>query len=56
MSEEKRNPCPTCQGQGMIPGVCESSQEWCGSLDDGDDMHCTPDQVCPTCEGKGEVE
>lgn len=57
MSEEKRTPCPTCQGQKVIPGVCETSSEWTGTQGDGtDDMQCTPDQVCPTCNGKGYEE
>jgi len=57
MSEEKRTPCPTCQGQKVIPGVCETSSEWTGTQgDNADDMQCTPDQVCPTCNGKGYEE
>lgn len=56
MSEKNRTVCPTCQGKGVIDGVCEVSSEWSGTQDDGDDMQCTPDQVCPTCNGKGYVE
>ena len=57
MSEDKRTPCPTCQGKKMIEGVCEVSQEWSGTQDEtADDMQCTPDQVCPTCNGKGYEE
>jgi len=56
MTEEKRTPCPTCQGKKIIPGICETSSEWSGTKDDTDDMNCTPDQVCPTCNGKGYEE
>jgi hypothetical protein len=57
MSEEKRTPCPTCQGKKIIEGVCEVSSEWRGSQSDlADDSQCTPDQVCPTCKGKGYEE
>jgi DnaJ-class molecular chaperone len=56
MTEEKRPPCPTCQGKKIIPGVCETSSEWSGTSDDADDMQCTPDQECPTCKGKGYEE
>lgn len=54
MTEEKRTICPTCQGKGVIPGVCESSGEWTGTTNE-DDMQCTPDQECPTCKGTGYV-
>lgn len=54
MTEEKRVTCPTCQGKGVIEGVCETSSEWSGTSD-GDDMTCTPDQTCPTCNGKGYI-
>lgn len=54
MSEETRTPCPTCQGKGVIEGVCETSSEW-SSSQDGDEMQCTPEQECPTCKGKGYV-
>ncbi len=56
MTEEKKTPCPTCQGKKIIEGVCEVSQEWTGTQDEQDDMQCTPDQVCPTCNGKGYEE
>ena len=57
MTEEKRTPCPTCQGKKVIPGVCETSSEWTGTQgNEADDMQCTPDQVCPTCNGKGYEE
>lgn len=57
MTEEKRTPCPTCQGKKVIDGVCETSSEWRLTGDDvHDDMHCTPDQICPTCNGKGYEE
>ena len=58
MSDEKKPPCPTCQGMKVIHGVCETSPEWRGTSgdDNHDDMHCTPDQVCPTCHGKGYEE
>ncbi len=56
MTEEKRTPCPTCQGKKIIEGVCETSSEWSGTGDNADDMQCTPDQVCPTCNGKGYEE
>jgi DnaJ-class molecular chaperone len=56
MTEEKRTPCPTCQGKKIIEGVCETSSEWSGTQDDSDGMQCTPDQVCPTCNGKGYEE
>ncbi len=56
MTEEKRTPCPTCQGKKIIPGVCETSSEWSGTSDDADDMQCTPDQECPTCKGTGYQE
>lgn len=57
MADEKRTPCPTCQGKKIIEGVCEVSSEWRGSKDDlADDTQCTPDQVCPTCKGKGYEE
>lgn len=54
MTEEKRTPCPTCQGKKIIEGVCETSSEWSGENEDN--MQCTPDQVCPTCKGKGYEE
>lgn len=53
MTEEKRTPCPTCQGKKVIEGVCETASEWSGTQEGNDDMQCTPDQVCPTCDGKG---
>ena len=53
MSEEKKV-CPTCQGKGVIEGVCETIQEHAGTNEDlVDDMSCTPDQECPTCKGTG---
>lgn len=54
MTEANRKTCPTCQGKGVIEGVCETNSEWGG--DNDDNMQCTPDQVCPTCNGKGYVE
>lgn len=54
MTEENKKQCPTCMGEGIIPGVCETSQEWCGSGDQ-EDMQCTPDEKCPTCSGTGYV-
>jgi hypothetical protein len=45
--------CPTCQGNKVIPGVCETSNEWQG---DDDNQICTPDQPCPTCKGTGYVD
>ncbi len=56
MTTEQKTVCPTCQGKKIIEGVCETSSEWGGGQDDGDGMHCTPDQVCPTCNGKGYEE
>jgi len=57
MTEEKRTPCPTCQGKKIIEGVCEVSSEWRGSNDQlSDDTQCTPDQTGPTCKGKGYEE
>ena len=57
MTEEKKVPCPTCQGKKIIEGVCEANSEWRGQGDDmTDDVQCTPDQVCPTCNGKGYEE
>lgn len=41
-------------GYKIIPGVCESSQEWSGATGE-DDMQCTPDEKCPTCDGAGFV-
>lgn len=55
MTEKKHTPCPTCQGKGVIDGICETAPEWSGTQD-GDGMQCTPDQVCPTCKGKGYEE
>ncbi len=52
MTEEKRTPCPTCQGKKIIEGVCETASEWSGTQEE-DSMQCTPDQKCPTCDGKG---
>lgn len=54
MSQENQKTCPTCMGNKIIPGVCESSQEWTGSNNE-DDMQCTPDEQCPTCNGNGYV-
>ncbi len=54
MTEETKKQCPTCMGQKIIPGVCETSGEWSGTGDDGD-QQCTPDEECPTCLGKGYV-
>jgi hypothetical protein len=52
--EAKKNVCPTCNGKGVIDGVCETSGEWQGKNADG--QVCTPDQKCPTCKGTGKVE
>jgi DnaJ-class molecular chaperone len=52
MAEEtKKIVCPTCNGKGVIEGVCETSSEWQGKTADG--QVCTPDQKCPTCKGTG---
>jgi DnaJ-class molecular chaperone len=51
--DKKTNVCPTCNGKGVIEGVCETSSEWQGKTDDG--QVCTPDQKCPTCKGTGKV-
>lgn len=58
MTEEKKLPCPTCQGKKFIEGICEANSEWRGNQNDDiqDDVQCTPDQVCPTCNGKGYEE
>lgn len=58
MLEEEHKPCPTCQGQKIISGICETSSEWRGNDGDDplDDSQCTPDQECPTCLGKGYEE
>jgi len=52
--EKKKSACPTCMGNKIIAGVCETSGEWQGKTEDG--QVCTPDQTCPTCKGKGYVE
>ena len=53
---KKKVVCPTCQGKGIIEGVCEAIQEHAGTNEDlVDDMSCTPDQECPTCKGTGYV-
>ncbi len=57
--------CPTCMGNKVLSGVCETSPEWDGvetpdqkeslsGMDTTGDI-CTPDVVCPTCHGKGYV-
>lgn len=54
MSAEQQRVCPTCQGEKIIEGVCQSSSEWHGTgQDEFEGMHCTPDQECPTCQGTG---
>ncbi len=53
---EEKKQCPTCMGQKIIPGTCETSQEWQGADDTGDlDSQYTPDEPCPTCDGKGYI-
>ncbi len=54
MAEKNKKQCPTCMGMKVIPGVCESSQEWSGTSDQ-DEMQCTPEEDCPTCEGTGYI-
>lgn len=58
MSQDTKKPCPTCQGNKIIEGVCEVSSEWRGNQNEDilDDMQCTPDEECPTCKGKGTEE
>ena len=55
MSEENKKVCPTCNGTGVIEGVCETSGEWQGGKN-ADGQICTPDQACKTCNGKGYIE
>lgn len=57
MAEKQQKKCPTCQGKGVIGGVCTCSSEWRGNQIGGDweDCQCTPEQECPTCDGSGDV-
>jgi hypothetical protein len=52
---EKRETCPTCDGNKVIAGVCECSSEWRGTQegDEWQECQCTPDQECPACKGSG---
>jgi|GEM_PF-756086 DnaJ-class molecular chaperone len=50
--------CPTCNGDKIIPGICECDSEWRGTEGENEwnDYQCTPDVICPTCSGTGAAQ
>jgi hypothetical protein len=58
MNTIQQDVCPTCNGDKMIPGVCECDSEWRGTEVNNDwaDCHCTPDVTCLTCNGSGSAQ
>lgn len=62
MSATMKKICPECQGQKIIPGTCECSVEWRGTLqgsvegDEWDECQCSQSEQCPVCLGVGYLE
>ncbi len=54
----KKQVCPECSGNKIIPGSCVCDMEWRGTqTDEGmEDCQCEPDVSCSRCGGTGEIE